>query len=114
MLTTGEIVVLLTATQTIPYESLGVVGLLAIAVVTLWLLNGKLAKQVAELQELRATTAEAEAARAEERAVRSTEVVQENSSAFRANANAMTQMTKAFEANSRMVEKLLDRLERGS
>lgn len=102
---------ILQAAAEIPYESLGVVGLLAVAVVTLWRLNASLAKKNEKLHEGAVEKAELEAKRAVETAERHVKIIQSNTEAQREATSATKDLTKAFEANTKVVELMLARLQ---
>lgn len=100
-----------TAAVQIPYEALTLSGALAIAVVALWLLNGKLAGKNEKLQAQQVAKAEADLQASTDRAERLTLIIEENTRAAARLSENVQAMTKAFEANTRVNERVLDRLQ---
>jgi hypothetical protein len=95
----------------IPYESIGVVGLLIIAVGVLWRLITKLADKNERLHEASVTKAEAEAEKSVERAERHAKIIQDNTDALRDSTTATKDLTKAFDGNTKVVELAIAKLE---
>lgn len=95
----------------IPYESIGIVGVLITGVIALWKVNTRLVKQNEELHAKAVEKAEKQANNADERANRLAVVLEKNAVALTASVQAMEEITETFKNYHRVLERVMDRLE---
>lgn len=95
----------------IPYESIGIVGVLITGIIALWKVNTRVVKRNEELYGKAVEKAEAQAATADERAHELAVVLEKNAVALTASAQAMGEITETFKDYHRILERVMDRLE---